>query len=188
MKKIAIFASGTGSNFDAIVEAIEAKKIPASVELMVCDKVGAKVIEKAQKKEIETLTFTAKEYASKADYESMLVKELQKRGVEWLVLAGFMRLLGPTLLEAFPHKIINIHPSLLPKYKGKEAIEQAYRAGERSVGVSIHYVDEGMDTGELIAQEAIPLTGRESLDEVKAMIHQVEHRLYPATLAKLLKQ
>lgn len=188
MRKIAIFASGTGSNFDAIVEAIEAGKIPATVELMVCDKVGAKVIDKAKAKNIETLVFTAKEFASKAEYEAMLVNALKEKGVEWLILAGFMRLLGPTLLEAYPHKIINIHPSLLPKYKGIDAVERAVEAGDREIGVSIHYVDEGMDTGELIAQESISLTGEERLDEVKTMIHKVEHQLYPATLAKLLKQ
>lgn len=185
MKKIAIFASGTGSNFDALAQAIDEGHLNAEIQLLVCDQKQAKVIEKAKKRGIETLVFTAKEFASKADYEAMIVTALQKAGVEWVVLAGYMRLLGPTLLEAYPMHIINIHPSLLPAYKGKDAVAQAIEAGERKVGVSIHYVDEGMDTGQLIAQEAIQLTGREQLEEVLQMIHHVEHRLYPQTLATL---
>lgn len=188
MKNIAIFASGTGSNFDALITAIENGDLPANVKLLVCDKKTAKVIEKAEKKGLPTLVFSAKDYASKADYEQMIVDNLQNQGVEWVVLAGYMRLLGETLLGAYPNKIINIHPSLLPLYKGKDAVEQALAAGEKTVGVSIHYVDAGMDTGTLIAQESIHLTGRETQSEVMQMVHHVEHHLYPKTLAKLFSE
>ena len=188
MKNIAIFASGTGSNFDALITAIENGDLPANVKLLVCDIKTAKVIEKAEKKGLPTLVFSAKDYASKADYEQMIVDNLQNQGVEWVVLAGYMRLLGETLLGAYPNKIINIHPSLLPLYKGKDAVEQALAAGEKTVGVSIHYVDAGMDTGTLIAQESIHLTGRETQSEVMQMVHHVEHHLYPKTLAKLFSE
>lgn len=188
MKNIAIFASGTGSNFDALITAIENGDLPANVKLLVCDKKTAKVIEKAEEKGLPTLVFSAKDYASKADYEQMIVDNLQNQGVEWVVLAGYMRLLGETLLGAYPNKIINIHPSLLPLYKGKDAVEQALAAGEKTVGVSIHYVDAGMDTGTLIAQESIHLTGRETQSEVMQMVHHVEHHLYPKTLAKLFSE
>lgn len=187
MKNIAIFASGTGSNFDALMTAIENGDLPANVKLLVCDKKSAKVIEKAEKKGIPTLVFSAKDYASKADYEAMIVDHLQQHGIEWVVLAGYMRLLGETLLGAYPNKIINIHPSLLPAYKGKDAVQQALAAGEKTVGVSIHYVDAGMDTGQLIAQESIHLTGRETEPEVMEMVHHIEHQLYPRTLSKLFK-
>ncbi len=188
MSKIAIFASGTGSNFDAIVGAIEQGDLQAQATLLVCDNSEAAVIEKAKGKGIDYFLFSASDFPNKESYEEAILKELEAYEVEWLILAGYMRLLGPTLLDAYPNKIINIHPSLLPKYKGKDAIKRAYEAGEREIGVSIHYVDEGMDTGELIAQEAITLTGEESLDEVTERIHRVEHRLYPETLAKLLEQ
>ena len=188
MKNIAIFASGTGSNFDALVASIEKGELPAVVKLLVCDKKSAKVIEKAEVKGIPTLVFTAKDYESKAAYEAMLVKALLDHDVEWVVLAGCMRLLGETLLDAYPNKIINIHPSLLPAYKGKDAVQQALAAGEKTVGISIHYVDSGMDTGQLIAQESIHLTGRETEQEVLQMIHHVEHNLYPKTLAKLFSE
>ncbi len=185
MKNIAIFASGTGSNFDALISAIEAGKLSANVKLLVCDKKSAKVIEKAEAKGIATLVFSAKDYASKAEYETMIVERLRGLDVEWVVLAGYMRLLGEVLLDAYPHKIINIHPSLLPAYKGKDAVLQALKAREKTVGVSIHYVDEGMDTGQLIAQESIHLTGRESEMEVMEMVHHIEHQLYPKTLEAL---
>ncbi|MHC5225442.1 phosphoribosylglycinamide formyltransferase [Ignatzschineria sp. LJL83] len=185
MKNIAIFASGTGSNFDALVSAIEAGTLPANVKLLVCDKKSAKVIEKAENKGIKTLVFSAKDYASREDVEAMIVENLRENDVEWVVLAGYMRLLGETLLSAYPNKIINIHPSLLPSYKGKDAVQQALAAGEKTVGVSIHFVDAGMDTGELIAQESIQLTGREEEDEVMTMVHHIEHQLYPKTLAQL---
>lgn len=185
MTKIAVFGSGSGTNFDAIMKWINNGKLQAEVVLVVCDQSGAGIIEKAQREGLETFVFNAKEYASKAEYEMLLVEKMQALGVQWVVLAGFMRLVGQTLLNAYPHRIINIHPSLLPAYKGKDAIGQAYRAQATKVGVTIHYVDEGMDTGEIIAQKAIELTGNESLEEVEYMIHAVEHGLYPATLEML---
>ena len=188
MKNIAIFASGTGSNFDALVASIEKGELPATVKPLVCDKKSAKVIGKAEAKGIPVLVFAGKDFESREAYETMIVTTLQAHDVEWVVLAGYMRLLGETLLNAYPNKIINIHPSLLPAYKGKDAVEQALDAGEKHVGVSIHYVDAGMDTGELIAQETIHLTGREQLEEVMQMVHHVEHHLYPKTLAKLFNE
>lgn len=188
MKQLAIFASGTGSNFDAIVKSINYGEIPAKAVLLVCDKVGAPVIEKAKAQGIETFVFTAKEFASKEAYEAEILAALKKHKVEWIALAGYMRLIGDTLLKAYEGHIINVHPSLLPKYKGKDAIERAFEAGDKTIGITIHYVDSGMDTGEIIAQESIELTGDESLEDVTQKIHQVEHKLYPQTLAKLLKQ
>lgn len=187
MIKLAIFASGTGSNFAALLTAIDEGSLSAKVTLLVCDKVGAPVIEKAKRKSISTFVFTPKAYNTKARYEEAILNNLKKHQVDWVILAGYMRLIGPVLLTAYDGRIINIHPSLLPKYKGKDAIERAFNAGEKEIGVSIHYVDAGMDTGEVITQEAIPLTGEETLLEVKAKIHQVEHRLYPETLERLFK-
>lgn len=187
MIKIAIFASGTGSNFEALLTAIDEGRLQAKATLLVCDKTGAPVIEKAKARAIPTFVFTPKAYGSKAQYEEAILNALKDHHVDWVILAGYMRLIGPVLLAAYEGRIINIHPSLLPKYKGKDAIERAFSAGEKEIGVSIHYVDAGMDTGEVITQEAIPLTGKETLPEVKAKIHQVEHRLYPKTLECLFK-
>lgn len=187
MTKIAVFGSGSGTNFEAIMKWINNGNLDAKVVFVACDKSKAGIIAKAEREGIETFEFDPKAYATKAEYEALLVTKMQALNVEWVVLAGFMRLVGNTLLHAYPHRIVNIHPSLLPAYKGKDAIGQAYRANEKEIGVSIHYVDEGMDTGEIIAQKAIQLVGDELLDEVEVLIHAVEHRLYPATLQMLFK-
>jgi phosphoribosylglycinamide formyltransferase 1 len=187
MKNIAIFASGSGTNFQAIVDAAKKGIVPARVALLVCDKPGAKVIERAERERIPTFVFSPKDYASKAEFEQEILAELRKHEIEFIALAGYMRLIGPTLLAAYEGKIVNIHPSLLPAFPGKDAIGQAYRAGVKITGVTIHYVDEGMDTGPIIAQRAIAIHEGESLAQLEARIHEVEHELYPAVLKTLLE-
>jgi phosphoribosylglycinamide formyltransferase 1 len=187
MKNIAIFASGSGTNFQAIVDAAKNGIVPARVALLVCDKPGAKVIERAERERIPTFVFSPKDYDSKAEFEQAILAELRKREIEFIALAGYMRLIGPTLLDAYEGKIVNIHPSLLPSFPGKDAIGQAYRAGVKVTGVTIHYVDEGMDTGPIIAQRAIAIHEGESLAQLEARIHKVEHELYPAVLKTLLE-
>ena len=185
MKKIAIFASGTGSNFQAIVDAVTKGSLQANVALLVCDKPGAAVVEKAELANVETFVFNPKQYESKADFERELIQLLQQREIDFIVLAGYMRLIGPTLLQAFSNRIINIHPSLLPAFPGKDAIGQAVRAGVKITGITVHYVDEGMDTGPIIAQRAIELADADLLEDVERIIHEVEHVFYPETLQKL---
>ncbi|WMT20318.1 phosphoribosylglycinamide formyltransferase [Parageobacillus toebii] len=187
MKNIAIFASGSGTNFQAIVDAVKNGIVPARVALLVCDKPGAKVIERAERERIPTFIFSPKDYDSKAEFEQAILAELRKHEIEFIALAGYMRLIGPTLLDAYEGKIVNIHPSLLPAFPGKDAIGQAYRAGVKITGVTIHYVDEGMDTGPIIAQRAIAIHEGESLAQLEERIHEVEHELYPAVLKTLLE-
>lgn len=184
--KIAVFASGSGSNFQAIQEAIERGELNAKVELVVTDKPGAFVVTRAQNFDIPVLALHPKEFASKADYETTIVEALHKCGVEWIVLAGYMRLIGEVLLTAFPQRIVNIHPSLLPSFPGKDAIGQALDHGVKITGVTVHFVDEGMDTGPIIAQAAVPVVvgDREATENA---IHKEEHSLYPAALQQLLK-
>ncbi|MEG0077570.1 phosphoribosylglycinamide formyltransferase [Anaerorhabdus sp.] len=188
MRKIAVFASGTGTNFDAIQASIEKGQLDASIELVVVDKLDAKVIEKAKAKQIDTFVFNPKEYASKNDYERVIVEECKRRGVEWIVLAGYMRILADALLEAYPNHIVNIHPSLLPAFKGKDAIGQAFNYGVKIMGVSIHYVNAEMDGGKIIAQRCFDVVDGMTHDEAEAKIHAIEHRLYPETLKKLLEE
>ena len=186
MKKIAIFVSGTGTNMEAIIRAVEKNQLNCNVALVISDNPQAKALTTAQAYGIPTFSFQPKEYEAKSEFEQEIVRALRDAEVEWLMLAGYMRLIGPTLLQEYPRKIVNIHPSLLPKYKGKQAIEQAMAAGEKEIGVSIHYVDEGMDTGDIIAQKKILLTGNETLADVENMIHQIEHQLYPETIGKII--
>jgi len=187
MKNIAIFASGNGSNFEAIALAVQHGEINASVSLLVCDKPGARVVSRAEFYRIETVVFSPKDYADKVAYEAEILSQLQARDVQFLVLAGYMRLIGKTLLEAYPKRIVNIHPSLLPHFPGKGAIGQAYRSGRRETGVSVHYVDEGMDTGPVITQCTVEIKAGDSLETLERNIHRAEHALYIQTLKELFR-
>jgi phosphoribosylglycinamide formyltransferase-1 len=182
--KTAIFASGTGSNFEAIADA---KDLPCETVILVCDKEQAPVIEKAKKRGIHSFIFTPADYKDKASYEKDILAVLQEKEVEWIFLAGYMRLIGDTLLKTYDRKIINIHPSLLPNFPGKDAIGQALRAGADETGVTVHFVDEGMDTGPIIDQEKLPIFKHDTMETLKKRIQEVEHRLYPKTIKKIIK-
>ncbi|MHC0039449.1 phosphoribosylglycinamide formyltransferase [Pseudoneobacillus sp. C159] len=186
MKKIAIFATGSGSNFQAIIDAIESGSLDAEVCLLVCDKPGAFVLERAAKHTIPTFVFSAKDYPNKAAYELAILEELKNRDVDFIVLAGYMRLIGATLLQEFEGRIVNIHPSLLPEFPGLDAIGQALAAGVKVTGVTIHYVDAGMDTGPIIEQRKVVVVPGETLETLQAKIHAIEHKLYPAVLQQVL--
>lgn len=185
MKKIAIFASGNGSNFQALVDASKNGELQAEVHLLICDNPNAKVIERASQSGIEAFVFMPKTFPEKSAFEEKIVEALTEKEIEFIVLAGYMRLIGHTLLSAYEGKIVNIHPSLLPAFPGKGAIEQALESGRKVTGVTVHYVDEGMDTGPIIAQKAVIITKDETLQSLEQKIHEVEHRLYPETLNKL---
>ena len=184
MKSIAVFASGSGSNFQAIQEGIERGDIDATIKVVVTDKPGAYVTERAAAKNIPVLALSPKTYDSKEAYEQAILAELRKNEVEFLVLAGYMRLIGATLLEAYPNHIINIHPSLLPSFPGKDAIGQALAHGVKITGVTVHYVDAGMDTGRIIMQRAVDVV-EGNREETEAAIHAIEHQLYTEVLKYL---
>ncbi|MFP8784143.1 phosphoribosylglycinamide formyltransferase [Planococcus plakortidis] len=185
--KMAVFASGNGSNFQALYEATQDGRLDADIVLVVTDKPSAFVLERAEQAGVPAFSFTPREYASKQAYESMLVEELDKAGVEWLVLAGFMRLIGPALLEAYENRIVNIHPSVLPAFPGKDAIGQTLEAGAEEAGVTVHFVDEGMDTGAIIAQRSFAVDGADR-ETVERKIHEIEHQLYPESLQQLFSR
>ena len=186
MRRLAVFASGNGTNFEAIAAACERGELPARVVLMVCDRPAARVVERAAAHGVECFVFAPKEYASKADYEREIVRRLDAAGVELVCLAGYMRILGDVLLGAYGGRIINIHPSLLPAFRGAHAIEQALEYGVKVFGVTIHYVDAELDGGRIIAQRAFPYEG-DDIGELEAMIHAVEYPLYIETIKKLIE-
>ena len=183
--KIAVFASGYGSNFEVIARAAKAGEIPAEVVLLVCDKAEARACQIAEQMNIPMFVFSAKEYASKAEYEAAIVERCKQAEVELICLAGYMRIVGETLLNAYNGLIINLHPALLPSFKGAKAIEQAFEYGVKIFGATIHYVDESLDGGKIIAQRAVEYDG-DSLEEITAMVHNVEHQLYIETIKKIL--
>lgn len=184
--KIAVFASGSGSNLQAIQEAIHCGLLDAKIELVVTDKPGAFVVSRAKNFGIPVYAFSAKSFESKSAYEAEIVAKLRDLNVEWIVLAGYMRLIGHTLLSAYPNRIVNIHPSLLPSFPGKDAIGQAMEHGVKVTGVTVHFVDEGMDTGPILAQAAVEVVDG-NREETETRIHAVEHELYTKTLKQLFE-
>ncbi len=184
--KIAVFASGTGSNFAAVLESIQSKKITnVEVVLLVSDRPEALAVQKAKDELIPVHTFRAKDYPNKQAYEEEIVEKLRQRYVDLIVLAGYMRLLGPVLLQAYDRKIINVHPSLLPAFAGKDAIGQALDYGVKVTGVTVHYVDEGMDTGPIIAQRVVTVDSDETKDSLVKKIQGQEHQLLPDVIQML---
>ena len=185
MKKLAVFASGTGTNFEAIARACKNGILPAEVALMVCDKPGAAVIGRAREYGVETFVFNPKEYEGKAAYEAEIVRRLDEKGVDLVCLAGYMRIVGDVLLGAYGGRIINIHPSLLPAFRGAHAVEQAVEYGVKVYGITIHYVNAELDGGKIIAQRAFEYDGDDP-EEVHRIGQKIEHALYVETIQKLL--
>jgi len=188
MKKIAVFASGNGSNFEAIVEHIKQGSLEAEVAVLVTDKPDCFAVERANNHNIPIFSFNPKNYASKEEYEKTIASLLIDKEVSLIVLAGYMRLIGEVLLRVFSNRIINIHPALLPAFPGKNAIQQAYHHGVKIFGVTVHYVDSGIDTGKIIAQESFKANGTETLQEIEHHIHTIEHRLYPKVINDVLSK
>ncbi|MCF3942999.1 phosphoribosylglycinamide formyltransferase [Oceanobacillus alkalisoli] len=183
--KAAVFASGTGSNFQAMLDEDD---FPCEIVLLVSDQEQAGVLKKAMQHGIETFVFSAKDYESKEAYEAEIAEQLKRKGIEWVFLAGYMRLIGPTLLQAYEGKIVNIHPSYLPAFPGKDAIGQAFEAGVRQTGVTVHFIDEGMDTGPIIRQEAVSILANDTKETLQKRIQKVEHRLYPQVIRELIQK
>lgn len=183
--RIAVFASGTGSNFEAIMNHTDRT---FDVVMLVCDKPKAHVIGKAASFGVETVVLEPEKFPSKEAYETEILQKLKRANVEWIVLAGYMRIVGKTLLEAYEGKIVNIHPSLLPAFPGKDAIGQALEAGVKVSGVTIHFVDEGIDTGPIIAQEPVTVFPNDTKETLQKRIQQVEHVLYTKVIEELTRE
>ena len=183
--RLAVFASGEGTNFDAIARACADGIIDAEVALMVCDKPAAPVVGKAERMGIKSFVFSPKSYASKAEYEEEIVRRMDAENVELVCLAGYMRILSDVLLKAYEGRIINIHPSLLPAFRGAHAVEQAVEYGVKVYGITIHYVNAELDGGKIIAQKAFEYEGNDPA-EVHRIGQKIEHRLYIDTINKLL--
>lgn len=187
MKKLAVFISGNGSNLEAIIKAAQTGVINGEVVLVVANRKDAYGLVRAKNHHIKTYVASIKASGSKEAYEKNILAVLKENDVEWIALAGYLVLLGPTLVEAYTGKIINIHPALLPAYKGLDSIRRAYEAGEPIMGVSVHYVDLGMDTGPIIKQASFEVPKGSSEAEVEAMVHTLEHQLYVDVLRNLFK-
>ena len=178
MKKIAVFASGNGSNFQVIAE-----QFP--VVFVFSDHRDAYVLERAEKLGVTAHAFELKEFDSKVDYEKAIVALLEKYDIDLVCLAGYMKIVGTTLLKAYEGRIINIHPAYLPEFPGAHGIDDAWEAGVDQSGVTIHWVDSGVDTGTVIKQVRVPRLAGDTIESFEARIHENEYKLYPEVLESL---
>ena len=189
MTKIAILISGRGSNMEAIVNAIKNEQLIAEVCFIGSDDKDAKGLHIARDRGFETIIFSYGENgqanSARANAELELLQAIRENNVEWLILAGFMRVLSKDFVKQMEGRIVNIHPSLLPSFKGAHAINDAFSLGVKITGVTIHLVDEFVDNGKIIAQTAVEIKDDDTIESLSVRIHKAEHLLYPETLSKL---
>jgi phosphoribosylglycinamide formyltransferase (EC 2.1.2.2) len=182
MLKIGVLASGRGSNFQAIIDEIEAGKIPAKIEILIVDNPNAYAIERAKKHGISYLYINPREFPSKEAFYEKIRDELIARGVELVILAGFMRIVKKPLVDAFQNRIMNIHPALLPSFPGLHGQKQAVDYGVRISGCTVHFVDEGVDTGPIIIQAAVPVHPEDTEETLSERILRLEHKIFPEAI------
>lgn len=182
MLRVGVLASGSGSNFQALAEACRDGRVPAEVATLVVNVPGAGALARAEGLGVPTKVIDHRGFAERALFERELVRALQHAGVELVCLAGFMRLVGETLLAPFAGRILNVHPSLLPAFPGMHAVRQALAYRAAITGCTVHVVDAGTDTGPIVLQAAVPVQPDDTEDTLAARIHAQEHRLYPAAV------
>jgi phosphoribosylglycinamide formyltransferase 1 len=181
--KIGVLASGAGSNFEAIAQAIAQNQLAAKVEVLVYNNPQAKAVVRSQQYNIPAQLLNHRDYPSREALDRAIVGVLQTYGVELVVMAGWMRVVTPVLLEAFPNRVLNIHPSLLPSFKGMRAVEQAIAAGVKITGCTAHWVVPEVDSGEILVQAAVPVLSGDTPDTLHARIQVQEHRVIVAAIA-----
>ncbi|MBD2353724.1 phosphoribosylglycinamide formyltransferase [Tolypothrix sp. FACHB-123] len=181
--KLGILASGNGSNFEAVAQAIDTGKLNAQIQVLIYNNPDAKAAIKAKNRGVEAVLLNHRDYKNREKFDGQLVQTLQEYDVEWVILAGWMRLLTPVLIDAFPEQMINIHPSLLPSFKGIHAVEQALAAGVKITGCTVHLVCLEVDSGPIIMQAAVPILPDDTAETLHARIQIEEHRILPQAIA-----
>ncbi len=179
---IAVFASGRGTNFAAIIRAVKSGKIKANLSLLVCDNPQAGAMTKAKRAKIKVALVKREDFPNKKDFEAAILGHLKAAEIDLIVLAGFMRMLSPELVRAYSGRILNIHPALLPAFKGTQGIKDAFDYGVKVTGVTVHFVDEVMDHGPIILQQTVKVEQDDTPVTLEAKIHKVEHKLYPLAI------
>ena len=188
--RLGVLGSGNGSNFAAICRAIDAGALPAQVAAVLSDQPDARILELGRRSGARTACVVPASARGRLDAatEEEIVAILHEEKVELVVLAGFMRIIGPSLLAAYPRRIINVHPSLLPKHRGSQAAAQALAAGDEVTGCTVHYVDQGVDTGEILAQEEVVVRPDDTAETLQVRIQAAEHNLLPTVIAKFARR
>jgi phosphoribosylglycinamide formyltransferase-1 len=180
--RIVVLASGSGTNLQAILDQLHGGKERIEVVGVGSDKQGAMALERARKAGVETAVFPADEYVDRAARDLVLGDWIEERGADLVVLAGYMQLLSPEFVERFRNRVINVHPALLPAFPGIDAVQQAIDHGSKVTGVTVHFVDEGVDSGPIIMQRAVEIAPSRDWGETEARIHATEHELLPETI------
>lgn len=186
-RRLGVLISGRGSNLKAIVDAIGDRRLDATIAVVISNRADAPGLDHARKANIETLVISHKGHPTREDYDRVVIKALKDRDVALVCLAGFMRLLSPMFVDAFPNRILNIHPSLLPKYPGLHPQQQALDDGATVSGATVHFVNADLDAGPIVCQREVPVLAGDNADTLAARILEVEHRLYPDAIARVLE-
>jgi len=180
--RLGVLLSGSGTNFQAILDAIDEDVLDAKVCVVISNVASAGGIDRAKKREIPAIVLDHRRYANRKDFDAAVLEVLEGHNVEYVVLAGFMRVLTSVLLDAFPMRIVNIHPALLPAFAGLNAQSQAFSYGVKVAGCTVHFVDAGTDTGPIIAQAAVPVLNEDDDESLRQRILRAEHALFPRVL------
>ena len=182
MLNIGVLLSGSGTNLQAIIDSIKAGKLDAKISLVVSSRPDAYGIKRAEDANIPTLVMNRDLYKDPQAADAKIVEALKGAGVEYVVMAGYMRKVTPVILDAYPNRVINLHPALLPSFKGAHAIQDAFVAGVKVTGVTVHFANEEYDKGPIIAQRAVSVLEGDTLETLEARIHKTEHEIYPEVL------
>lgn len=183
--KLGVLLSGSGTNLQAIIDRIEEGTLDASIELVVSSRPSAYGLKRAEKHGLQTLTLSKEIYADPLLADEIIAAELKKSKVDYVIMAGYMRMVHDPILAAYPNRVVNLHPALLPSFKGAHAIQDAYDYGVKVTGVTVHFADEKYDCGPIIAQQALVVDEDWTVDELEEHIHAIEHELYPNTIQLL---
>ncbi len=183
--RIAVFASGNGTNLQAI---IDAKISSLHIALVFCNNSSAYAIERAKKHKLPFIVIDHKDYKTRESYEEEIIKSLEPFRIDYVVLAGFMRVLSPLFVRAYKNRIINVHPALLPSFPGMHAVRQALEYGVKYTGVTVHLVDEGVDTGPIILQSVVEVTDSDTELTLAEKIHKAEHKIYPEAIKLICEE
>jgi phosphoribosylglycinamide formyltransferase-1 len=179
---VGILVSGSGSNMQAIISAARVGEIPVEVAVVISNKPDVYALERAERENIPTVVVDHRDFETREDFEDALIKTLQDKGVQWVCLAGFMRLLTSRFIAAFPHRILNVHPALLPSFPGLHGAAKALKSGVKVTGCTVHLVTEEMDAGPIVAQATVPVFDDDTEETLTARIQAEEHQIFPMAL------
>ncbi len=187
VKKLAVFVSGSGTNLENLADSIRQSRLKnCEIRLVVTDNPQAKALERSKRFNLKSQIFDRKDFKTKADFENAILGSLKAEKIDFVVLAGFMRILSPEFIRAYPQRIVNIHPALLPKFPGAHAIQDAWNAKAKETGVTVHFVDEGIDTGPVIFQKKVVRLDSDTLESLEQKIHAAEYEVYPLAVQWLV--